>query len=854
MRVFAIAFLFICLNTNAQKKTLFQPADLKIDWQLVSNNYNGKDQYLFTLKLTNNSKKTILPTDNWTIYYNANRDIADKQLSGGLESFRWHGDLFYLKPGKDFKGLKPGESLIAEGIGDAWVFNISDAPSGYYWVWNNDPKKTYPITNTSAKPPADIIKFKRSPDEKGDQVTPEMVFNQNASVKDIPLNELPTIFPTPVSFQSREGFFKINASTTISHDESFEKEAEYLSAAMGDFMSNKISIGKASENNIQLRKDDAIATEGYHLEVKTNGIIISASSATGIFYGIQSLKCMLPLESWKSKQTILEVGCASVSDKPRFGYRGLHLDVARNFQTKEELKRILNWMAMYKLNKMHFHFSEDDAWRVEIPALPELTTVGVVRGHTLDSKEHMPSAYASGGDVNNIQSSFYTRNDYIEILRFAKDRHIELIPEIETPGHARAAIKAMEARYERLMKEGKPDAAKQYLLSDADDKSVYLSAQNFRDNVMCVALPSVYNFIETTVDAFIGMHNEAGMPLKTIHIGGDEVPQGVWEGSPIAQNLLKTLPKDKYKQTSDVWIYYWSKVHEILKSRNLYVSGWEEIGMRESKVDGNKVMMVNPEFANNNFHTYVWNTVIGWGAEDLPYRLANGGYKVILCAVSNLYFDLAYQKDFNEVGYYWGGFIDIDKSFYFIPYDYLKNTSVDRFGSPVDSKVLQGKDKLTDYGKTNIIGIQGQLWSENIHNANDLEYLAFPKILGLIERNWSEDPEWARTKDIETGKKLYEKAWSVFTNTVGKRELFKLNYYQGGVNFRIPTVGAKVINGMVEANIQLPGLAIRYTSDGSEPTINSTIYTNPITQKGTIKLRAFDSKGRGGRTVQVSNN
>lgn len=854
MRVFAIALLFICINTSAQKTALFQPSNLKIDWQLVNNNYNGKDQYLFTLKLTNNSKKAILPTDNWTIYYNANRDIVDKNLSGGLESFRWHGDLFYLKPGKDFKGLKPGESITAEGIGDAWAFNISDAPSGYYWVWNNDPKKTYAITNTSATPPSDINKFKRSPNEKGDQITPEMVFDQNASVKDIPLNELPKIFPTPVSFQSRDGVFKINTSTTISHDESFENEAEYLSAAMGDFMSNKISIGKASENNIQLKKDDAIAPEGYHLEVKTNGIIISASSATGIFYGIQSLKCLLPLDSWKSKQTILEVGCASVSDKPRFGYRGLHLDVARNFQTKEELKRILNWMAMYKLNKMHFHFSEDDAWRIEIPALPELTTVGVIRGHTLDSKEHMPASYGSGGDVNNIQSSFYTRNDYIEILRFAKERHIELIPEIETPGHARAAIKAMEARYERLMKEGKPDAAKQYLLSDADDKSVYWSAQNFRDNVMCVALPSVYNFIETTVDAFIGMHNEAGMPLKTIHIGGDEVPQGVWEKSPIAQDLLKTLPKEKYKQTSDLWIYYWSKVHEILKSRNLYVSGWEEIGMRESKVDGNKVMMVNPEFANNNFHTYVWNTVIGWGAEDLPYRLANGGYKVILCAVSNLYFDLAYQKDFNEVGYYWGGFTDVDKSFYFIPYDYLKNTAVDRFGTPVDPRILQGKDKLTDYGKSNILGIQGQLWSENIHSANELEYLAFPKMLGLVERNWSEDPEWARTKDAETGKKLYENAWSVFTNTIGKRELYKLNYYQGGANFRIPTVGAKIINGMVHANIQLPGLTIRYTTDGNEPTTNSTIYTSAISQKGTIKLRAFDSKGRGGRTVQVSNN
>ncbi len=854
MRVFAIALLFICINTSAQKTTLFQPSNLKIDWQLVSNNYNGKDQYLFTLKLTNNSKKAILPTDNWTIYYNANRDIVDKNLSGGLESFRWHGDLFYLKPGKDFKGLKPGESITAEGIGDAWAFNISDAPSGYYWVWNNDPKKTYAITNISATPPSDINKFKRSPNEKGDQITPEMVFDQNANIKNIPINDLPTIFPTPVSYKSNEGSFKITTSTVITHDDAFLKEAQYLSTTLADFIGSTLPVANANENNIQLKIDNTIPAEGYKLEVKTNGITIAASSATGIFYGIQSLKCLLPLESWKSKQQTLEIACASVTDKPRFGYRGLHLDVARNFQSKEELKRILNWMAMYKLNRMHFHFSEDDAWRIEIPALPELTTVGVIRGHTLDSKEHMPASYGSGGDVNNVQSSFYTRNDYIEILRFAKERHIELIPEIETPGHARAAIKAMEARYDRLMKEGKPDAAKQYLLSDANDKSVYWSAQNFRDNVMCVALPSVYNFIETTVDALISMHNEAGMPLKTIHIGGDEVPQGVWEKSPIAQNLLKTLPKEKYKQTSDLWIYYWAKVHEILKSRNLYVSGWEEIGMRESKVDGNKVMMVNPEFANNNFHTYVWNTVIGWGAEDLPYRLANGGYKVILCAVSNLYFDLAYQKDFNEVGYYWGGFTDVDKSFYFIPYDYLKNTAVDRFGTPVDPTILQGKDKLSDYGKSNILGIQGQLWSENIHSANDLEYLAFPKMLGLVERNWSEDPEWARTKDAETGKKLYENAWSVFTNTIGKRELYKLNYYQGGANFRIPTVGAKVMNGMVHANIQLPGLTIRYTTDGNEPTTNSTIYTSAISQKGTIKLRAFDSKGRGGRTVQVSNN
>ncbi len=853
MRLLSILFLVMTISANAQKKQVFNAADLQIDWKLITNNYQGKDQYQFSFTLTNTSKKNSLPAGNWSIYYNANREIVDSNMTGSLKSFRIHGDLFYLKPGADFKGLKPGESITSLGIGDAWAFNISDAPAGYYLVWDNDPKKAYAINKTSATPPADINKFKRSPDQKNDQITPEMVFDQNASIKDIPSHQLPVIFPTPVAYQAKEGEFVITSGTNIQADPTFSNEAALLKEEFESFTNFKLGSGQPAANTIQLSFDKDQPAEGYTLSISEKLIKITASSPVGIFYAIQSLKSAFPLEAWKTKQASLAVPCMEVKDNPRFGYRGLHIDVARNFQTKEQVKRVLNWMAMYKLNKLHFHFSEDDAWRVEIAALPELTTVGVQRGHTLDSKEHMPSAYGSGGDINNIQSSYYTRNDYIEILKHAKSKFIEVIPEIETPGHARAAIKAMDARYRRLMNEGKPEEAKQYLLSDPDDQSVYLSAQNFRDNVMCVAQPGVYNFIATAVDAFISMHNEAGMPLKTIHVGGDEVPQGVWEKSPVAQNLLKTLPKDKYRQTSDLWLYYWDKVYNILKQRNLYLSGWEEIGMRESKVDGNRVMMVNPEFANNNFHTYVWNTVVGWGAEDLPYRLANGGYKVILCPVSNVYFDLAYQKDFNEVGYYWGGFVDIDKPFYFIPYDYLKNTTVDRFGVPIDPKILQGKDKLTDYGKTNIVGMQGELWSENIRSADDLEYLAFPKMFGLVERAWAADPEWATTNDATKAKTLYSHAWSQFVNVVGKRELTKLNYYQGGANFRIPTVGAKQMNGAIHANIQLPGLTIRYTNDGSEPTLNSKQYVQPIADKGVIKLRAFDSKGRGGRTIEVTN-
>lgn len=853
MRFLTLVFVFASLFAFSQKKLEFSINDLQIDWKLITNNYQGKDQYQFSFTLTNTSKKSILPPTGWTIYYNANREISDSNLTGPLKSFRIHGDLFYLKPAAGFKGLKSGESITAEGIGDAWAFNISDAPAGYYLVWDNDPKKAYAINRTTATPPADINKFKRSPNQVNDQVTPEMVFDQNANIQDIAIQSLPKVFPTPVTYQAKEGTNTISSSTTIVFDPVFANEAAYLKDELASFTTATFSADQNAVNSIQLTVDNALPEEGYTLSVTNNKIKISASKAVGIFYAIQSLKSLLPLDAWKAKQATLTVPCVEITDHPRFAYRGLHIDVARNFQTKEEIKRMLNWMSMYKLNKLHFHFSEDDAWRVEIHALPELTTVGVQRGHTLDSKEHMPSAYGSGGDINNIQSSYYTRNDYIEILKHAKSKFIEVIPEIETPGHARAAIKAMDARYRRLMNEGKPEEAKQYLLSDPEDKSVYLSAQNFRDNVMCVAQPGVYKFVATAIDAFVSMHQEAGMPLKTIHVGGDEVPQGVWEKSPIAQNLLKRLPKDKYRQTSDLWVYYWEKVNAILKERNLYLSGWEEIGMRESKVDGNKVMMVNPEFANNNFHTYVWNTVVGWGAEDLPYRLANGGYKVILCPVSNVYFDLAYQKDFNEVGYYWGGFVDIDKPFYFIPYDYLKNTKVDRFGVPIDPKILQGKDKLTDYGKTNIVGMQGELWSENIRTAADLEYLAFPKMFGLVERAWALDPEWATTKDAAQSKSLYSQAWSQFVNVVGKQELTKLNYYQGGANFRIPTVGAKQMNGAIHANIQLPGLTIRYTTDGSEPSLNSKQYVQPIADKGVIKLRAFDNKGRGGRTAEITN-
>jgi hexosaminidase len=347
------------------------------------------------------------------------------------------------------------------------------------------------------------------------------------------------------------------------------------------------------------------------------------------------------------------------------------------------------------------------------------------------------------------------------------------------------------------------------------------------------------------------MYKAAGAPITSIHMGGDEVPAGAWEKSPICQQLIQA--DAVLENTNDLWYYYYNKVNKIIQSKGLFVSGWEEVGMRKTKLDGANTMIVNPKMANDRFQLHVWNNMVGWGAEDLPYRLANAGYKVVLSPVSNNYFDLAYHKSPDEMGYYWGGFQDVDKPFYFIPYNYYKTSKENAAGNPIDKSYFIGKDRLTDFGKSNIVGIQGLLWSENVRSVAIMEYLLLPKLLGLAERAWAKDPEWATENNPEQFQLKYNDAWSSFVNTVGKRELPKLDYYAGGFKYRIPPVGLSIVNGKVSANSQFPGLTIRYTTDGSDPTTSSKLYESPMDDKGNILFKAFDSRGRGSRTTSIKN-
>ncbi len=822
----------------------FNARDLSISWEALQNDYLHRGPSLNAITITNNGKNTF-PASGWKIYFNDADMLRPETVTGNAKIDFINGDLFSLTPTGTFAEIKPGESVTIQFVGEDNVVNITDGPDGFYVVWDAKPDKGYNTGVLTIKP------FK--PAYAG-LITPAIIYDQNKIINDIPEQQLTKVFPTPVRYKETPGVFNLNKGITITAgpNERFEKETNLLKGNLESLMGEKFKPDPKSNmiKWINILYDGGLAPEGYSLHVDTAGITILASTSAGAFYGIQSLKTLIPPSAWVQPQKEIQIPCVDVKDEPRFPYRAFMLDVGRNFEPKSEVFKVLDVMALYKLNVFHLHLTEDEGWRLEIPSLPELTEVGAKRGHTLDTKYNLPPSHGSGGEVDNkTGTGYYTRADFIEILKYADKLHIMVVPEIESPGHARAAIKAMNARYDRLKAEGKKTEAERYLLYDPNDKSGYSSNQYWSDNIIDVSLPSTYNFIETVINEIVAMYKEAGAPLKTINFGGDEVPRGVWEQSPAYLALKQSHPEIQH--TADLWYYFYGRVNQLVKAKGLYLSGWEEMALRKTALDGSPVYVPNPDFMPEHLQAEVWNNSLGGGNEDLAYKLANAGYKVVLTCVSHLYFDMANYKSFDEPGYYWGAFVDIDKPFSFIPYDYFKNSKVDRNDQPIDRSIFIGKQRLTDYGKTNILGLQSAVWGENIKSPERLEYMMLPRLLGFAERAWSKDPNWATETNPAKSDSLYHAAWVTFVNVLGKRELPRLSYYDGGYNYRVPKPGVTLQGGKYLANIQFPGLTIRYTTDGTEPEANSTLYNDAVTKAGNaIKFRAFDTKGRGGNVSE----
>jgi hexosaminidase len=837
--------LFVAVNVKAVAVMAdvpkFDIKDLHLSWEVIDNNYQNKHEALTSLTITNKGKQT-LPAGGWKIYFNSSRNFIADAVSGNAKVLQVNGDLYSITPNDKFKEIKPGESLRIDYLCEDIVVNFTDAIEGPYFVWDAEPAKGYWPGDFNIKP--------FNPTYQG-LITPEILYNQNKIIQDIPVSQLQKIIPTPLSYTENAGNFVITNAVSIVSDPLFAKEKTYFITGIEKLLGSKLK-GTSTDKKVIFKKDATLGAEAYTLNVTPNDMTIAASTPAGLFYGIQSFKTSISASPWMKAQTSILVPCISVKDEPRFPYRAVMLDVARNFQSKQQVLKLINLMAVYKLNNLHMHLTDDEGWRIEIPSLPELTTIGSKRGHTLDSKTHLPASHGSGPDFDNAAGTgFYTKADYIEILKYATERHITVMPEIETPGHARASIKAMDARYSRLLAAGDKAGAERNLLRDLNDKSDYRSVQYWNDNVIDVSLPSTYNYIETVVGDLVNIYKEAGAPLPAIHFGGDEVPAHVWEKSPAYMALKANNPE--IQNTGDLWYYFYGRVNDILKKRNIRLAGWEEMALRKTQVDGQNTYVPNPQFLGEKMQVDVWNNVLGDGQEDLAYKLANGGYKTVLTCVTNLYFDMANYKSYDEPGYYWGAFLGIDKFFSFIPYDYFKNADVDKNGHSINRNLFVGKQRLTDYGKTNIIGLQGALWAETVKTPERMDYMIFPKLIGLAERAWAKDPAWATERDTTKARELYNADWSKFLNILGKRELPRLAYYNGGYSFRIPKPGVVLEDGKYKSNIQFPGMTIRYTTNGKEPDANSPVYEKPIPANGIIKFRAFDAKGRGGNVAEVQN-
>lgn len=849
--LFQLPMLLLGLTSTAQvKKDVNNAKNIAINWQIIENSHAGGGQFLSSLNIQNNAP-LALSNKNWKLYFNFARRIVQETVTENVKIVHVNGDLYYIRPTEKFKSIHNGTSANIEFASKDWAVNFTDAPEGFYMIYDDAPNRPVPIQNVKAIPSTRPAQYARNHQDRVPPITPQIIYEQNKNSINIPEKDLQKIFPSPLQYQDKPGEFILNQSVKITADPAFAAESDFLQQKLNRLLSP--IKGAPTGKSIRLMLDKSLGAEAYQLEINSRQILISASEQAGIFYGIQSLLSTFPLQKRGVKNSSLKIQNASITDQPRFHFRGLMIDVARNFQTKEEILKVLDLMGMYKLNVLHFHLNDDEGWRLEIQGLPELTSVGSRRGHFSDSTlNHLPPSFGSGPFLNEHHGTgHYSKADFIEILKYAKARHIRVIPEIEAPGHARAAIRSMHARYNRLMKEGKTAEAKRYLLHDLNDRSSYRSVQNWNDNVMDVSLPSTYNFIEKISDEIIAMYKAAGAPLQTIHFGGDEVPDGAWEGSPNSLNLVKERPE--LKDINGLWAYFYGNIDRILKSRNLYLSGWEEVGMQPVLTDGKKSYVINPAMSDKNIHLNVWNNIIGWGAEDLAYRLANTGYKVILGGVSNFYFDMAYQKSFEEPGYYWGEYADIDKAFNFIPFNSFLNSNTDKFGNTLKPGFYDTKERLTEKGKANVVGLQGLLWSETIKGPKNLEYMIMPKLLGLAERAWAKDPEWANEPDSTKRKAMYNQAWARFANTLGKKELPRIDAAFGELHYRLPTSGAVIKDGKVHLNNQFPGLKVRYTTDQTEPTSKSPLYTGPISAKGLIRFRTFDSQGRGGKSASIIN-
>ncbi|TDQ47475.1 family 20 glycosylhydrolase [Permianibacter aggregans] len=756
------------------------------------------------------------PHRNWQLYL-SHVAYIQQATSEAFSLTHINGDLYRLQPKPSWRGFDANQSYSINLYAHNWSLHESDVMPNLYlhapglqpavikasvdqWQEHNADKRPahlLPYAETG-------VDLHRSAADVTPLATPAWLAEQYQWQTPKPEAIATRIIPAVAKQQMLAGE-ALDLSRGFAIDES-DLRARF--PAIAEEMQQQQWL---RENGIPLQitvpkdKKTSQPQESYRLSLNAARVVIESPSETGAFYALQTLLALAASDQPVPPQII--------DDAPHFGFRGLHIDVARNFQSKQEIQSLIRQMARYKLNKLHLHLADDEGWRLEIPALPELTDVGAFRCHDLNEQQCLLPQLGSGPHRDSPINGFLSAKDYQDLLKFAEQHHIEIIPALDMPGHARAAIVAMKVREQRLQAAGKADAALTHRLHDPEDKTEYLSIQYYRDNTINPCIDTSYQFVATILDEVKRLHNEAGVPLITFHVGADETP-GAWGQSPAcsAQRKEGESEHDFHHRLNAQFL---SKVQVMLTERDITMAGWSD-GMAtllSAKVDA--PMQVN-----------AWGGLAGDGHK-LAHQFANAGHRVVLSFPDVLYFDFPYVAAPEEPGYYWGARrVDLRKVFSFMPDNLPAHAEIwrDRNEQPfaIDERREQGGEPLN--AGVRFAGIQGQLWSETVRTPERLHYMIYPRLLALAERAWHK-PDWALPYDHngrrygansahfnDELKQRLEQDWQAFVHRFADIEWQRLE--QDGVQYRIPPVGARRIGEQLELVPGYPGWPVffRYSA------------------------------------------
>lgn len=479
------------------------------------------------------------------------------------------------------------------------------------------------------------------------------------------------VVPMPKEISIHDGGgFVLNSDVVITYSDNLEKEAEFLSEYINDITGLKCTVSsQAGENDkiIRLSIDKSLAEhdESYRIVVNDSEIAVTGSDAAGVFYGIQTLRKSLPMIDAEHQKVVMPA--ASIYDYPRFGYRGMHLDPARHFFTIDSVKIYIDMLAMHNINTFHFHITDDQGWRMEIKQYPELTQIGAYRnGTVVGHNSAVFDTVRHGG--------FYTQDELRDLVQYAADRHITVIPEIDLPGHMQAAL----ATYPEMGCKG-------------DSYEVW-QLWGVSEDVLCVGNEKAMIFLENVLNEVMDV-----FPSEIIHIGGDECPKTRWYECPKCQAKIKELGikgNDKFSAEDFLQSYVMNRMEKLVESRGRRVLGWDEI------LDGDVAEDV---------------IIMSWRGEEGGVTAARKGHDVVMVPCSYLYFDYYQSEDVENEPLAIGGYVPVENVYNYEP-------------------VPTG---LTSEQQKHILGVQANIWTEYIKTFRHVQYMALPRMAALSEIQWS---------------------------------------------------------------------------------------------------------------------